>query len=301
MFRLRLVARLSLAGLLAFLLLFQLALPPAQAAVSVTDDSGRSVTLPVAARRIVSLSPHTTEMLFAAGAGREVLGVVEYSDYPPEASRIPSVGSGVALDLERIVALNPDLVVAWQSGNSAVQIERLRKFGIPVFLSEPRNYATIADSIERLGVLTGNARTGRAVADDFRARLARLQARYRDRRPLNVFYQVWRAPLMTLNGEHMVSHALRLCGARNIFEDLPILAPTVSMEAVVKADPDVIIASAGEQDDILAAWRRFPGMKAVASGNLRVIDGSLMNRSGPRILDGTEALCRELDAARRQR
>lgn len=281
-----------LAGLLA---------GPVHAKVSVTDDTGRAVTLPAPARRIVSLSPHTTEMLFATGAGPAVVGVVQYSDYPPEATRITSVGSGVALDLERIVALKPDLVVAWQSGNSAVQVERLRKLGIPVFLSEPRSYATIADSIERLGRLTGTAAKGREIAQDFRAHLARLQATYRDRAPVSVFYQIWRSPLMTLNGEHMVSQALRLCGARNIFEDLPTLAPTVSVEAVVKADPDVIIASGGEQDDVLAQWRRFPGMKAVARGNLRVIDGGVMNRSGPRILEGTEALCRELDAVRQSR
>jgi iron complex transport system substrate-binding protein len=280
-------------------LLAALLLPSASlAAVSVVDDTDRNVTLAAPARRIVSLSPHTTEMLFAAGAGPYVVGVVQYSDYPPEATRITSVGSGVALDLERILRLQPDLVVAWKSGNSAVQVGRLRAMGIPVFESEPRDYQTIADSLERLARLSATEAVGRPAAEAFRARLARLQATYRERSPLTVFYQIWRTPLMTLNGEHMVSLALRLCGGRNIFEDLPVLAPTVSVEAVVKADPDLILASGGEQDDVLAQWRRFPGMKAVARDNLRIIDGGLMNRSGPRILDGTENLCRELDAAR---
>lgn len=276
-----------------------LLLPPASAAaVSVSDDAGRQITLSKPASRIVSLAPHATEMLFAVGAGKQVVGVVQHSDYPPEATRLPSVGSGIALDLERILALRPDLVIAWRSGNSAAQIARLRELGIPVYESEPRDYATVATSLERIATLAGNEAAGRAVAQDFRARLDRLKASYGSRRRLTVFYQIWRAPLMTLNGEHLVSQALRLCGARNIFEDLPQLAPTVSTEAVLQADPDAIIASTGEQGDVLEMWKRFPGMKAVAQGNLLLVDGWTMNRAGPRILDGTEDLCRELDKAR---
>lgn len=275
--------------------------PPAFAAVSVVDDSGHTLTLKTPARRIVSLAPHTTEMLYAIGAGKSVVGVVQYSDYPPEASAVTSVGSGIALDLERILSLKPDLIVAWRSGNAAPQIQRLRDLGIPLFESEPRGLLSIADALERLSRVTGTESTGRSAADAYRARLARLQTAYSKRSELSVFYQIWRSPLMTLNGAHMVSSALGLCGARNIFAGLPQLAPTVGIEAVVNADPDVIIASSGEQDDVLAEWRRFPGMKAVARDNLLLIDGGLMNRSGPRILDGVEDLCRQLDAARMRR
>lgn len=273
-------------------------LPPALGAVSVVDDAKRNVTLPHPARRIVSLSPHATEMLYAAGAGSYIVGVVEYSDYPPEAKQITSVGSGVALDLERIMSLKPDLVISWGSGNSATQVRRLRELGVPVFESEPRDFPTIATSIERLARLTGTERVGQAAANAFRAQLTRIQATYQQRPSVTVFYQIWRTPLMTLNGVHPVSIALRLCGARNIFSDLSQLAPTVSVEAVLQANPDVIIASSGEQDDVLSGWRRFPGLKAVARDNLFLIDGGLMNRSGPRILDATEALCRQLDNAR---
>lgn len=276
-------------------------LPSALGAVAVVDDVGRTIALPQPARRIVSLSPHTTEILYAAGAGSHVVGVVEYSDYPPQAKHITSVGSGVALDLERIVALKPDLVVSWRSGNSATQVAKLRALGIPVFESEPRDFPIIAASIERLAKLAGTAATGQAAADAFRAQLRRINSTYRQRPAVHVFYQIWRSPLMTLNGEHLVSRALRLCGARNIFDNMRQLAPTVSIEAVLQANPDVILASSGEQDDVLAEWRRFPGLKAAARGNLLLIDGSLMNRSGPRILDATEALCRQLDAARRNR
>lgn len=286
--------------LLHLLACWLLALPTfcMAAAVSVIDDANRTVTLPAPARRIVSLSPHTTEMLYAAGAGSRVVGVVQYSDYPPEAARIASVGSGVALDLESIMRLQPDLIVAWSSGNSAAQVAKLHQLGIPVFESEPREFATIATSIERLATLAGTDAIGKAAARSFLARLNHIETTYRQRPVVSVFYQIWRTPLMTLNGAHPVSIALRLCGGRNIFAGLPQLAPTVSTEAVVQANPDVIIASSGEQDDVLAGWRRFPKMKAVARDNLMLIDGGVMNRSGPRILDGTEALCRQLDAAR---
>lgn len=283
---------------LACLVLCLILLAPASAAVSVVDDARRSVTLAAPARRIVSLAPHATEMLFAAGAGAYIVGVTEYSDYPPEAKRIPSIGSGVSLDLERILQLKPDLIVGWNNGNAAAQLARLEPLGIPVFKSEPYDFPTIALSIERLAQLAGTEAAGQAAAQAFRSRLKRLQATYQQRRTVSVFYQIWRSPLMTLNGSHLVSSALRLCGGENVFAKLPQLAPTVSIEAVVKADPEAIIASSGEQDDVLALWRRFPGMKAVARDNLLLIDGELLNRSGPRVLDGTEALCRKLDAVR---
>jgi iron complex transport system substrate-binding protein len=283
---------------LACLILCLLPLADAGAAVSAVDDAHRTVTLPAPARRIVSLAPHVTELLFAAGAGPYVVGVSEYSDYPPEAKRIPSIGSGVSLDLERILQLKPDLIVGWNNGNAAAQLARLEPLGIPVFKNEPYDFPAIARSIERLAHLAGTDAAGQAAAQSFRVRLQRLQATYQQRRTVSVFYQIWRSPLMTLNGSHMVSSALRLCGAENVFAKLPQLAPTVSVEAVIKADPDAIIASSGEQNDVLAMWRGFPHMKAVARGNLLLIDGELLNRSGPRILDGTEALCRRLDAVR---
>ena len=270
----------------------------AGAAVSVVDDTGHTVTLPQPARRIVSLAPHTTEMLFAAGAGPYVVGVTEFSDYPPEAKKLPSVGSGVALDLERILQLKPDLIVGWNNGNAGAQIAKFESLGIPLFKSEPHDFASIATSRERLAHLAGTDAAGIAAAKNFRAKWKQLEAAYGNRPRLRVFYQIWRAPLMTLNDAATPSAALRLCGAENIFGKLPQIAPTVSMEAVLKADPDVLAASVGENDDPLGQWKRFPKMKAVARGNLLLIDGNLLNRSGPRILDGAETLCRQLDELR---
>lgn len=291
---------LKAAGLLLCSVLL-LASSPVGAAISVTDDGGRAVTLPHPARRIVSLAPHATELLFAAGAGGAVVGVSEYSNYPPEAQRLPSVGGVAALDLERVVALKPELVVVWGSGNSAVQIAKLRSIGIPVFESEPRSFAAIASSIERLALLAGTEAQGQRAASNFRTRLEGLGTNYRHRSPVSVFYQIWREPLMTLNGAHLVSKAIRLCGGENIFEAMPQLVPAVSVEAVLAANPEAIVASSGANDDAFAPWRHFLRLTAVTRGNLFSIDGELMNRAAPRILDGVEALCRQLDTARRKR
>jgi iron complex transport system substrate-binding protein len=278
-----------------------LASGPAAAAVSATDDTGRTITLAAPARRIVSLAPHTTELLFASGAGSWLVGVTDYSDYPPQANRIPSVGSAAAFDVERIVSLRPDLVVAWGSGNSASKIAALRQLGIPVFDSEPREFETIASSMERLARLAGTEPAGQAAARAFRVRLQTIAANYRQRPPVRVFYQIWRAPLMTLNDDHLVSDAIQLCGGQNIFGKLRQLAPSVSMEAVLKENPEVIITGSGGEPDPLAQWRRFPAITAVARDNLFTVASETMTRSGPRILDGTETLCRQLALARSRR
>ncbi len=268
----------------------------APAEVTAIDDSGHRLSLPRPAERIVSLSPHATELLFAAGAGHKLTGVSAYSDYPPAAKSLPSVGSSMQLDIERIIALKPDLVVAWQSGNNARQVARLRKLGIAVFDSEPRTLDDIASNLSRLGELAGTP-DGRRAADDFRQQKHALQARYAGRTPVRVFYQIWPAPLMTLNDRHIVSDALRLCGAVNIFGRLSQLAPTVSREAVAAARPQAIFAS-DERGDSWDSWKALAQLPAVRLGNLYRIDGAVMNRAGPRMLDATSALCRQVDEAR---
>jgi iron complex transport system substrate-binding protein len=283
------------------LLSLMLACPAAFAGVTVSDDTGQRIALPSPARRIISLAPHATELLYAAGAGGHVVGVSEYSNYPPQAGQLPSIGSVFALDLERIIQLKPDLIVVWSSGNVDTQIGKLHKLGIPIFRSEPRDFAAIPSSIERLSRLAGTEATGKAAADAFRTRLRGLEAGYRNRSPVSVFYQIWRAPLMTLNGAHLVSAALRICGGRNIFDKLPQLVPTVDIEAVLQANPQAIIASSGAKDDPFTEWRRFPALHAVAHDNLLTINGELLNRASPRILDGVEELCQRLDDVRRRK
>jgi iron complex transport system substrate-binding protein len=268
------------------------------ATVSVLDDSGNTVRLAAPAQRIVSLSPHATELLFAAGAGQQVVGVSEYSDFPAAAKQLPSVGGSGQLDIERIVSLKPDLIVAWGSGNNRRQLERLRKLGLNVFESEPRSFEAIADSLDRLGVLVGRDE-GRLQAQQFRQHVQTLQQQFSGRSAVTVFYQIWSTPLMTLNGAHIVSQAITLCGGVNVFGQLKPLVPTISREAVLTANPDMIIIS-DEKENGLERWRSFKRLRAVASGNLMTIDGAMMNRAGPRLIEATRALCEQIDQARQR-
>ena len=283
-------------------LLLWLCTSAALAEVSVSDDIGREVRLTRPAQRIVSLAPHITELLFSAGAGDRIVGVVEYSDYPPAAKELPRVGAYNAVDMERILALRPDLVVAWASGNPPALIEQLRGLGLTVFLSEPRELEDVASNLERLGRLAGTEATAQAAADAFRRRLRALRERYSARAPVSVFYQIWFRPLMTVNGEHLISKVIRLCGGRNVFAALPALVPKLDVEAVLAADPQAIVAGVREpgDDSWQADWRRWPQLRAVREGHLISVPADLLQRHTLRILDGAERLCTALDAVRRE-
>jgi len=272
----------------------------AVAEIRLSDDAGRSLSLKQPARRIVSLAPHLTELLFAAGAGGQLVGTVEYSNYPRAARNIPRIGDSAQLDLERIVALKPDLVLVWRDGNAQRQLEKLLHLGIPVFYNEPRRLPDIARAIEQFGVLAGTEAVALPAARAFSARVAQLRRRYADGAPVNLFFQIWDQPLMTVNGEHLISDVIRLCGGRNLFAGLKPLTPEISVEAVLAADPDAIVGVTSEpgQAGNLDAWKQWPRLKAVAGGNLFVIDSDLISRNTPRILDGAEALCAHLAAVR---
>ncbi|HEX5394445.1 MAG TPA: cobalamin-binding protein [Rhodocyclaceae bacterium] len=275
----------------------------AQADVQVTDGSGALVRLAAPARRIVSLAPHMTEVLFEVGAGDKVVGAVEYSDYPEAAKKVRRVGGYSRVDLEAVAALRPDLIVAWQSGNSPSDVEKLKGLGFPVYLSQPNLIAGIPDELERIGKLAGTDVAAKAAANRFRDRYAKLTAHYGNRPPIGVFYQIWKQPLMTVNGKQIISDALRICGGRNVFANLPNLAPTVTVEAVIAANPEVIMASGmgDSRPEWLDDWRRWPSLTAVARNNLYFVPPEEIQRHTSRILDGTEKLCLDLDAARAKR
>jgi iron complex transport system substrate-binding protein len=279
----------------------------AHATVSVTDDTGATVSLAAPAQRVISLAPHVTELIYAAGGGSKLVGTVSYSDYPPAAQKVPRVGDNKALDLERIVALKPDLIVVWRHGNAQAQLERLRELHIPLFFSEPHQLNDVAVTLTRLGSLLGTSGTADAAASAYHAHIERLRARYANRPPVSVFYEVWDQPLMTLNGTHMISDVITLCGGRNVFAQLAPLVPTVSTEAVIAANPEAIVtASAGatKPDAPLAkldSWHTWPSLTAVARNNLFAIDGDLIDRPAPRIAQGAEQLCEDLEVARSRR
>ncbi|MFB9242310.1 cobalamin-binding protein [Massilia antarctica] len=275
----------------------------AGAAITVVDDAGRRVVLAAPAQRIVSMAPHVTELLFAAGGGARIVGAMSYSDYPPAARSIPLVGDNSQIDIERVLALKPDLLVVWQSGNTARQLEQLRQLGIPMFYSEPARMDQVAGSMLRFGQLLGTETAAQAAAASFRARIAALAARYSKRAPVKVFYQVWEKPLYTLNGQQIASDAIRLCGGENIFAALAVKAPAVGIEAVLQANPEAIVGSephdASERG--LAMWAPYKTLSAVRQGNLFTLDGELLTRAGPRLPDGAAILCEKLDLARQRR
>jgi iron complex transport system substrate-binding protein len=275
----------------------------AHAEVRVTDDYGKPVVLEAPARRVVSLSPHLTELMYAAGAGARLVGALQYSDFPPAARRLPRVGSEASIDLEALVALRPDLVVAWPNAGSARAVERIAALGIPVFRSEPRELEDIARTLEALGRLAGTEAAAEAAAAAFRERAAGIARRYASRPPVRVFYQVWDRPLITVNGDHVISKVMRLCGGENVMADLPALAPEIDRERVLRADPEVIVASGadGARPPWLDAWRAFPQMGAVRAGNLFAIRPELLQRHTPRLLDGADELCRILAVVRGRR
>lgn len=284
------------------LLLFATTLA-AQAEIVVRDDAGREVRLATPAKRIVSLAPHVTETLFAAGAGDLIVGAVEYSDYPEAAKKIPRVGGFSRLDLEAVVALKPDLVVGWQSGNSSAHMEKLKAFGVTLYLTQSNHIDDIAPTLERLGDLAGTAPAARAAAKAYRDRLASLRARYSGRPTVRTFYEVWYQPLMTVGGRQIISDAIHLCGGENIFGHLTTMAPAVTEEAVIAANPEVIIASGmGEaRPDWVDNWRRWKSLAAVSRDNLFFIPPSIIQRHTPRLLDGAEMLCGHLEKARERR
>lgn len=269
-------------------------------ALSVQDDLGREVVLAAPAERIVSLAPHVTELLFAAGAGDAVVAVVSFSNYPPQAVELPQVGGYQDLDLEAILALRPDLIVAWKSGNTDAQVERLVDLGMPVFFSEPRSLEHIPTNLERLGRLAGSEAAAAKAARTFRVEYAELRAAYAQAEPVTVFYQIWYQPLMTINGEHLISDVIRLCGGRNVFAELFGLAPQVGVESVLAHDPQAIVASgmAYERPEWVDQWRDWPQLEAVQGNHLYFVPPDLIQRHTPRILQGARILCEQLQRVR---
>ncbi|PUA20653.1 cobalamin-binding protein [Glaciimonas sp. PCH181] len=284
------------------ILLASLSISAAEAAISVRDDAGNIVTLSQPAQRVITMAPHTTELVFAAGGGDRIVGTVKYSDYPAAAKNIPRIGDNSMLDIERLIAMKPDLLVIWRHNSAERQLEQLRKLGIPWFYSDPHKLRDIPDGIVRLGQLLGTTAEAEKAAAALTQKVDALAAKYQQRPRVKVFYQVWSRPLYTLNGSQIVSDAINICGGENIFAHLPVTAPVVNIEAVLAENPEVLVSGQRKDDKSdLEYWRSYAGLLAVRRGNLFGIDADLMNRAGPRIIDGAAILCEKLDLARTRR
>jgi iron complex transport system substrate-binding protein len=295
--------RLSKQFLYVILLWTCLASLSAHAVISVVDDAGNTVSLQQPAKRIITLAPHLTEILYAIGAGDHIVGTVTHSDYPEQAKQLPLVGDNLHIDMERVIAAKPDLLVVWLHGTAANQLEALRKLGIPLFYSEPHDVQHIPETMSRLGRLVGTEKQAQQLADTMQRQLHDLETQYAHRPTVRVFYQVWDKPLYTLNGKHYVSDVIRLCGGENIFADLSAVAPVVNVEAVLKENPEAIVTGdmRKQEENGLNLWKPYTSILAVQRDNLFALDSDLLVRPGPRIVAGAAIVCEKLELARSRR
>jgi iron complex transport system substrate-binding protein len=267
--------------------------------LTVIDDLGAELRLDAPAQRVISLSPHLTELMYSIGAGDRLAGVVRGSDFPAEAAALPEIGDASGLDFERVLNSRPDLVLAWGGGNRSVDIARLRSLGLRVLVLEPQRLEDIPRHLRLLGDLTGVGERARAVALEFERRIDALRDRYAGRASVRVLFEIWHRPLFTVSGDHIISKVLELCSARNVFAELPQLAGEVSVEQVLVLDPDAIVVGSEADDAGVKNWTEFSYLKAVRTGNVFTVSADLITRQTPRIVEAAERLCAGLDKARR--
>ncbi|GHA25411.1 cobalamin-binding protein [Oceanisphaera arctica] len=246
------------------------------------------------ARRIISLAPHITEMLFAIGAGAQVIAVDDASDYPKAAHSLPRVANYRSLNMEQILALQPDLIVAWGTAQQQM-VQPLEQLGVAVFYSAPQTFLELGDELQQLGELTGHQRQAAEVVSDYQRQLHELERDYRDAGPVTVFYQIASIPLMSANGGTWMGQAVTLCGGVNIMADSPAPYPQVNAEQVLAQDPQVILA---DKDAELQHWRQWPALQAVSLDHLLTIDANRLHRFTPRTPAGIRQLCLQLDKVR---
>jgi len=266
-------------------------------ALQASDDRGVAISLGRPAWRIVTLAPHLAEIAFAAGAGSRLAGVSSFSRHPAEAERLPVVASYGRVDIERLIALRPDLVLAWRSGNSTLQIDRLERIGIRVFVTEVRALADIPRIVRLVGALAGSAAVAEARAGEFENEIAILRKRHAGERRVAVFLEIWHTPMLTVNGAHLISDTLRLCGGRNVFAAAKTLTPLVSREQMLHTQPEAIVTG-GFGSESPQAWRGLKPVSAVRNRRIYAIDPDWLHAQGPHVLQGVRALCERLELAR---
>jgi iron complex transport system substrate-binding protein len=268
-------------------------------AAEVTDDRGVPVVLATRPVRIIALAPSLAEIAYAAGAGAQLIAGVRFTDYPDAAARLPQVGDASRLDIERILALEPDLLLGWKSGNPAGDLRRLEALGLLLFVAEPRRLHDIARLLRTIGELAATRGTAESAASALERELAALRARYGARREVRVFYEIWHRPLLTINGEHLISDVITLCGGRNVFAGAPVLTPSVSHEAVLAAAPQVVLggSSAIRPDGLITEWRSAP-VAALRALPVRYVPPDLIQRQTPRVLEGAKVICAHLEEIR---
>ena len=269
---------------------------PALAQIKVLDDSGQTITMSQAAKKVISLSPALTELIYAAGGSELIIGVDSFSDYPEQAKKLPHIGSYDALDIEKILIMQPDLIVAWKSGNPKHQIEQLRKLGLTVYISEPETFADIPRTIKTLGELMARESIAEKNADSFIEQFEQLKLTYQSNKSKakkRTFIQIWDNPVMSVNGNHLISKVITFCGGKNIFAPAKGITSSPSIESILEQNPEIIIATgmADSSQSWLNRWRQWPFMSAVKNNRLYATNPDHLVRHTPRILQGIQDVC----------
>lgn len=272
----------------------------AWAEVVVRDDSGRNIVLKQPARRVITLSPHATELVFAAGGGDQIVATVTPSDYPQQARKLPRIGDGVTPDPERVAAYAPDLIVGWLPS----QREALKALNIPFFISAPTSLAGVGDNIASLGELLGTAQTANQKTAELSARLEAL-LRPPPTTPVKVFLQVGHPAQYTLNQNNLLSTVVALCGGQNVFATSGAAAPLISPESVLARAPDVVLVgrpattTQPRQDpEALDYWKKN-GLPAAQAGHVYMMDADVLFRPGPRLIEAADSICTLLQQVRK--
>lgn len=251
--------------------------------------------------RIVTLSPHLAELVFAVGAGDLLVGVTAYTDYPEAAAALPVVGDAFNLDQEQLTVLAPNLLLSWDTGTPAHVVDELRTRGYRVEVISTTTLESLPKALIRIGELTGRVESANAAADQFFDGLKKFATAAADAEPIRVFYQVHSHPLYTINGDHYLSQLIETCGGTNIFADLTGLAPLISVESVVEREPEVILASSDAGEHAFDEWGRWSEMAAMRYGNLFLMPANEIGRATPRLLVGASAVCDALEKGRENR
>jgi len=285
---------------LALTIVFGLICNNAFASITVTDFTGQELHFKQAASRIISLAPNITETLFALGAGKSVVAVSSSSNYPTAATKLPVVASNSQLDLEKIIKLKPDLVIAWMQGNPTKALEKLQSLGVRIFFVKITELQDVAKLYIKLGKVTGRVRIAKKLAMDYNNSLLKLKKNYQHKKNLQVFYEIWQQPIFTIGKTSLISKAIHLCGGSNSFNVIAQQAAEVSLAAVLKKNPDVIISGYGKVH-WKSYWLKWRELKAVQNQQLYYINPDLLQRNGPRLLDGINKLCRYINSARQAR
>ena len=268
--------------------------------ITLPQANGETLTLPGHAARIITLAPNLAELVFAAGAGERLKAVVEYSNFPAQVKQIPRIGDAFRIDLERIIEMDPDLIIAWKSGNPQTALQKLEQLGMTVWQIEITRPEEIADAVENIARAAGTENTGQVLAQQLRGKLATLQQQNADKVAVDYFYQIAPRPLYTINGQHIISRSLEICGGRNIFSDLPVLAPQIGRESVILANPQTMIApGVSGEPPALANWQDWPRLQAVKNGSMLYLPADEISQATPRLLDSIDLACKLLDQVRK--